>query len=439
MDPQLNLPVREKDLVPNDTVLGALPVSGLEGERVVVENPADTFSFYQFIKGAWRAITGTLASISPLTTKGDLLTRDGSTHIRFPVGSNGKVLIANSAQSSGLEWIDIPGSERIEKTVTPIGSFAVGDALCYIPAATGALVLRTADTDSGLTNVNWGTVGSPEWAFRFKAPFNFTLKTIQIYLDRQGTPTDNITCSIYTDSSNNPGTLVSAASNTVAGGTFSTGLNTFNFNQALTGGTNYWIVLNRDGADDNTNYYKTQVNDNTAWQDGNALTMFPDTLSKVSSSSLSGWASNGQIGFYKISGDITVGYQKFRGVRTNVHTNPAAIVRSVNGSDAVAVFAGYASGFSGLTAGEIHSVNGAKVGLALSTTELLVFTRKPIKESFAGLGFTGTTTLYIPLGWKPLTVSHEGLTFPSPTGAELRFSTTNGDDLFAVSNEYESI
>ncbi|WP_374075464.1 tail fiber protein [Bdellovibrio bacteriovorus] len=43
--------------------------------------------------------------LSPLTTKGDILTRDGTNNIRLPVGTNGQVLSANSAQASGLQWI----------------------------------------------------------------------------------------------------------------------------------------------------------------------------------------------------------------------------------------------------------------------------------------------------------------------------------------------
>lgn len=41
---------------------------------------------------------------SPLTTKGDLLSRDSTTHVRLPVGTDGYVLKANSATASGLEW-----------------------------------------------------------------------------------------------------------------------------------------------------------------------------------------------------------------------------------------------------------------------------------------------------------------------------------------------
>lgn len=74
----------------------------------------------------------TIADLSPLTTKGDLLTRDASAHIRLGVGSDGYYLTANSAQSSGLSWsrlsidsntnvssIDINGSLNIAiSTVT---------------------------------------------------------------------------------------------------------------------------------------------------------------------------------------------------------------------------------------------------------------------------------------------------------------------------------
>lgn len=43
-------------------------------------------------------------ALSPLTTKGDILTRDGTNNIRVPVGSDGLFLMADSSQSSGLAW-----------------------------------------------------------------------------------------------------------------------------------------------------------------------------------------------------------------------------------------------------------------------------------------------------------------------------------------------
>lgn len=40
----------------------------------------------------------------PLTTKGDLLVRDANGLLRLPVGTNGQVLTADSAQAAGLKW-----------------------------------------------------------------------------------------------------------------------------------------------------------------------------------------------------------------------------------------------------------------------------------------------------------------------------------------------
>jgi hypothetical protein len=54
--------------------------------------------------GATTAL-GALNALSPLTTKGDLQTRDGSNNIRLPAGTNGQFLSADSAQTSGLKWV----------------------------------------------------------------------------------------------------------------------------------------------------------------------------------------------------------------------------------------------------------------------------------------------------------------------------------------------
>ncbi|MEK2646675.1 tail fiber domain-containing protein [Bdellovibrio sp. BCCA] len=49
--------------------------------------------------------TAAFNGLSPSTTKGDLIVHDGTNDIRLPVGANGQVLSANSAQASGLQWI----------------------------------------------------------------------------------------------------------------------------------------------------------------------------------------------------------------------------------------------------------------------------------------------------------------------------------------------
>lgn len=50
---------------------------------------------------------------SPLTTKGDLITHNGSTHIRLPAGTDGQVLTADSTQASGLKWLSLSNNGDI--------------------------------------------------------------------------------------------------------------------------------------------------------------------------------------------------------------------------------------------------------------------------------------------------------------------------------------
>ncbi|MEM8737275.1 MAG: hypothetical protein AAGG38_02190 [Planctomycetota bacterium] len=52
----------------------------------------------------------TLAKLGALTTKGDVLSHDGTDHQRLGVGTDGQVLTANSATATGLEWAAAPGS-----------------------------------------------------------------------------------------------------------------------------------------------------------------------------------------------------------------------------------------------------------------------------------------------------------------------------------------
>ena len=44
----------------------------------------------------------------PLTTKGDLLSRNATVNVRVPVGSNDQLLIADSAQAAGVKWGGVP-------------------------------------------------------------------------------------------------------------------------------------------------------------------------------------------------------------------------------------------------------------------------------------------------------------------------------------------
>lgn len=60
-----------------------------------------TFTLNGVTRSTWPS-----ANPSPLTVKGDIFTRDGSTDTRLPVGSFHQVLVSDSTTSSGLRWSD---------------------------------------------------------------------------------------------------------------------------------------------------------------------------------------------------------------------------------------------------------------------------------------------------------------------------------------------
>jgi len=67
--------------------------------------------------------------VDVLTTKGDLLSRDNSTAVRLPVGTDGQVLLADSAESSGLRWGSVPTSnETIQLIAANYTLLATDDA-----------------------------------------------------------------------------------------------------------------------------------------------------------------------------------------------------------------------------------------------------------------------------------------------------------------------
>jgi hypothetical protein len=92
--PQLNTLTNKGDIyVYNGSAIVNLP-AGSNGQ-VLTANSSATDGVN------WTTVAGT----SPLTTKGDLLTVNGSgSAVRLPIGTNGQVLTADSTQTYGLNW-----------------------------------------------------------------------------------------------------------------------------------------------------------------------------------------------------------------------------------------------------------------------------------------------------------------------------------------------
>ncbi|UOF01336.1 tail fiber domain-containing protein [Bdellovibrio reynosensis] len=81
--------------------------------------------------------------LSPLTTKGDIIVNDGTNDIRLPVGTNGQVLSANSAQASGLQWVTPTAGTVTSVTGTAPISVATGTSTPVISIANGTATGQT--------------------------------------------------------------------------------------------------------------------------------------------------------------------------------------------------------------------------------------------------------------------------------------------------------
>ena len=100
-----------RSLTPGSTKVQVNNGNGVSGNPSVdvnepnlnLNNIGGTLAINKGGTGQTAALAG-FNALSPLTTKGDLLSRDGSNNIRVPVGVNNRYLVADSAQTSGLDW-----------------------------------------------------------------------------------------------------------------------------------------------------------------------------------------------------------------------------------------------------------------------------------------------------------------------------------------------
>lgn len=119
-------------------------INGLSGPTIVFGGGTSGFSYST-------TAPSTITLVSPLTTKGDLYTWS-TLGIRLAVGANGRVLTANSATATGLEWATTATASALDvTTITSAASpYSLSDTndVLLVDASGGAVTvnLHTAAT-----------------------------------------------------------------------------------------------------------------------------------------------------------------------------------------------------------------------------------------------------------------------------------------------------
>jgi hypothetical protein len=98
-----------------------------------------------------------------LTTKGDVLTHDGSTVVRLGVGTNGQVLTANSTATDGIEWATPSAGGSPLTTKGDLYTFDTADQ--RLPVGTDGQILQADSTEA--TGLKWVDEAAAQEEYRY--------------------------------------------------------------------------------------------------------------------------------------------------------------------------------------------------------------------------------------------------------------------------------
>ena len=129
------------------------------------------------------------------------------------------------------------------------------------------------DPGEGIQDVgNADVTNSAAQLFQVTGSKTYKAHSVEIRYRKEGNPTDNIKVSLWSLSGGAP--LAQIAQGTAAGTSSPTDYTRVTFimdvNPDMVPGTDHWIVISRTGADDGTNYYKVDLNEDAGYALGEA-------------------------------------------------------------------------------------------------------------------------------------------------------------------------
>ena len=114
--------------------------------------------------------TAALDALSPTTTKGNLIVHDGTNNVRHALGADGKVLVAELAQTNGIFWTEVlPWTYEICPAMTAIANTNWNTlntpALYSTDSAGKTLVLFAKDSSNAQNDdISWDiTLAAGTW------------------------------------------------------------------------------------------------------------------------------------------------------------------------------------------------------------------------------------------------------------------------------------
>lgn len=127
------------------------------------------------------------------------------------------------------------------------------------------------DTGSGLTSLGDASARSKlAQSFQIVGDTVWEAQFIKLRMKKEETPADNLVVGLHSDSAGKPGSLLASAS--LSGASVNENLNwqtlQLSAKVALAVGTTYWLVVERSGAVDATNYYMIDANEDLGYADG---------------------------------------------------------------------------------------------------------------------------------------------------------------------------
>lgn len=176
--------------------------------------------------------------------------------------------IVGTATATGSTHLGSDGT-----AVHQLGTVTVGTATATGMAATGTALsgpFLSQETDTATQA--FGRNATPRYGQSFEVAGPQTLNMVSVKLEKAGGPADGVTVSIYSNGTDRPSSTVLETAATVSGAAISTTAAWIDFTLdaplSLSASTQYWIVVERTGALNDSNYYRwrrSSSNITAAW------------------------------------------------------------------------------------------------------------------------------------------------------------------------------